>query len=104
MALTSGSALARAQAAEVTAKVVAERLVEYLAASGFVIMRKPADGGTSPQRYPEGWPHTKRLGSLGPREAPVASQFRRGASRLQGLWAFTISNSILDLPKLPGLL
>ena len=41
LALTSGRALARSQAAEVTAKVVAERLVAHLEQSGFVIMRKP---------------------------------------------------------------
>lgn len=41
LGLTSGRALARSQAAEVTAKVVAERLVAHLEASGFVIMRKP---------------------------------------------------------------
>jgi hypothetical protein len=33
--------LARNQAAEVTAKVVAESLVAHLEESGFVIMRKP---------------------------------------------------------------
>jgi hypothetical protein len=40
LALTSGRALARSQAAEVTAKVVAERLVAHLEQSGFVIMRR----------------------------------------------------------------
>ena len=40
LALASGSSLARNQAAEVTAKVVAERLVAQLERSGFVIMRK----------------------------------------------------------------
>jgi len=45
LALTSGSALARNQAAEVTAKVVAERLVAQLERSGFVIMRKPIPVG-----------------------------------------------------------
>jgi hypothetical protein len=38
---TRGSSLARRQAAEVTAKVVAERLVAHLERSGFVVMRKP---------------------------------------------------------------
>ena len=37
---TGGRSLARNQAAEATAKVVAERLVAHLE-SGFVIMRKP---------------------------------------------------------------
>jgi hypothetical protein len=41
IALTSGRSFERAQAAEVTAKVVAERLVAHLERSGFVIMRKP---------------------------------------------------------------
>jgi hypothetical protein len=45
MALTSGSSLARNQAAEVTAKVVAKRLVIHLERSGFVIMRKPISVG-----------------------------------------------------------
>ena len=46
LCFTSGRALARSQAAEVTAKVVAERLVAHLEGSGFVIMRKsvPAIG------------------------------------------------------------
>ncbi len=53
LGLTSGRALARSQAAEVTAKVVAERLVEHVERSGFVIMRKPIamDGaGENPGR------------------------------------------------------
>jgi hypothetical protein len=41
LALTSGRALARSQAAETMSKIVAERLVADLKASGFVIMRKP---------------------------------------------------------------
>jgi hypothetical protein len=60
LGLTSGRQLAKYQAAETRAKVVAERLVEHLSASGFVVMRKPPGGGTSPLRYPDGWPHTKR--------------------------------------------
>ena len=52
LALTSGRALARSQAAEVTAKVVAERLVAELDRSGFVILRKPIDIPT--RRWPEG--------------------------------------------------
>jgi hypothetical protein len=51
LGLTSGSRLARHQAAEVTAKVVAERLVAELERSGFVIMRKSiqvGDGGNNP--------------------------------------------------------
>jgi hypothetical protein len=45
LALTSGRSFERAQAAEVTAKVVAERLVVQLEQSGFVIMRKPIPVG-----------------------------------------------------------
>jgi hypothetical protein len=45
LGLTSGRQLARSQAAEIMAKIVAERLVEHLSASGFVIMRKPLAGG-----------------------------------------------------------
>jgi hypothetical protein len=40
LALTSGRSFERAPAAEVTAKVVAERLVAQLEQSGFVIIRK----------------------------------------------------------------
>jgi hypothetical protein len=43
LALTSGKALARSQSAETMSKVVAERLIASLKASGFVIMRKPID-------------------------------------------------------------
>jgi hypothetical protein len=39
LALTSGWALARSQSAETMSKIVAERLVASLSASGFVIMR-----------------------------------------------------------------
>jgi hypothetical protein len=60
LGLTSGRQLARSQSAEVLAKVVAERLVAHLEESGFVVMRKPPAGGTSPLNYPDGWPHTKR--------------------------------------------
>jgi hypothetical protein len=49
--------LARFQAAETMAKIVAERLVEHLSASGFVVMRKPPAGGTTPLHYPDGRPH-----------------------------------------------
>jgi len=45
LGLTSGRSYARSQAAEVTAKIVAERLVAELERSGFVIMRKPIPMG-----------------------------------------------------------
>jgi hypothetical protein len=51
LGLTSGSRLAKHQAVQVTAKVVAERLVAELERSGFVVMRKPipvGDGGNNP--------------------------------------------------------
>jgi hypothetical protein len=41
LAPTSGRALARSQSAETMSKIVAERLAAELAASSFVIMRKP---------------------------------------------------------------
>jgi hypothetical protein len=50
LGLTAGSRLAKFQSAEVMATVVAERLVEHLSASGFVVMRKPVpigDAGNS---------------------------------------------------------
>ena len=53
LGLTSGPRLARHQAAEVTAKVVAERLVAELERSGFVVMRKPipaSGAGDNPGR------------------------------------------------------
>jgi hypothetical protein len=51
LGLTSGRAYQRSQAAEVTAQVVAERLVAQLEQSGFVIMRKPPPDTTRK------WPH-----------------------------------------------
>jgi hypothetical protein len=41
LGLTAKPPLARYQVAETMAKIVAERLVEHLERSGFVIMRKP---------------------------------------------------------------
>ncbi len=58
LGLTSGRGYARSQAAEVTAKVVAERLVAHLEASGFVIMRKPIPAigaGENPGARTPGW-------------------------------------------------
>jgi hypothetical protein len=45
MALTSDSRLAKAQAAEAMANVVAERIVERLERDGFIISRRPPAGG-----------------------------------------------------------
>ena len=45
LGLTAKPPLARYQAAETMAKIVAERLVEHLERSGFVVMRKPVPGG-----------------------------------------------------------
>ena len=59
LALTSGKALARSQAAETMSKIVAERLVAQLRSSGFVIMRKPIVGGSAPLNPPASWPNTK---------------------------------------------
>jgi hypothetical protein len=60
LALTSGKALARSQAAETISKAVAERLVAHLEQSGFVIMRKPIPlGGSAPRNPPRSWQHTK---------------------------------------------
>jgi hypothetical protein len=59
LALTSGWALARSQAAETRSKITAERLVASLKNSGFVIMRKPITGGSAPLNPPPRWPHTK---------------------------------------------
>jgi hypothetical protein len=59
LALTSGRALARSQAAETMSKVVAERLVASLESSGFVVMRKPIEGGHSRGNMPGSWPYTK---------------------------------------------
>jgi hypothetical protein len=59
LALTSGKALARTQSAETMSKVVAERLVAQLKASGFAVMRRPIEGGHSQRNAPASWPHTK---------------------------------------------
>jgi hypothetical protein len=59
LALTSGRAMARSQAAETMSKIVAERLVAQLRSSGFVIIRRPIDGGSAPLNPPANWPHTK---------------------------------------------
>jgi hypothetical protein len=47
LALTSDSRLAKAQAAEAMANVVAERIVRQLERAGFVVMKKPPVGGHS---------------------------------------------------------
>jgi hypothetical protein len=55
LGLTSDRQLPQYQAAETMAKIVAERLVAHLSASGFVVMGKPPAGGTSPLQHPEGY-------------------------------------------------
>jgi hypothetical protein len=60
LALTSGRALARSQGAVTMSKIVAERLVAQLRESGFVVMRRPIEGGHSSLNLPPGWPHTPR--------------------------------------------
>jgi hypothetical protein len=32
----------------------------HLERAGFVVLKKPPLGGTSPLQYPEGWPHTPK--------------------------------------------
>jgi hypothetical protein len=59
VALTSGKALPRTRSAETMSKVVAERLVAQLKASGFVVMRRPIEGGHSQRSAPASWPRTK---------------------------------------------
>ena len=59
LALTSGRALARSQSAETMSKIVAERLVASLRQSGFVIMRKPIEGGRVSRNLPASYPHTR---------------------------------------------
>jgi hypothetical protein len=59
LALTSGRAMARSQAAETMSKIVAERLVAQLRESGFVVMRRPIGGGSAPKNPPASSPHTK---------------------------------------------
>ena len=47
-ALTRDSRLAKAQAAELTASIVAERIIDRLEASGYVVMRGPPAPGAGP--------------------------------------------------------
>jgi hypothetical protein len=47
LALTSDTRLARAEAAEAMANVVAERIVERLERDRFVVLRRPPTGGHS---------------------------------------------------------
>jgi hypothetical protein len=70
LALTSGRALARSQAAETMSKIVTERLVAELEVSGFVVMRKPIVGGSAPRNTPAGWPYTPKDRLRRPTEAP----------------------------------
>ena len=65
------------------AKIVAERLVEHLSASGFVVMRKPPAGGTSLLNYPTAGPYETLDG--------VGRFF--GPPFFIGLWAFLAIDS-----------
>jgi len=47
-ALTRDSRVARMQSAELLASIVAERIVDRLAASGYVVMRGPPAPGAAP--------------------------------------------------------
>jgi hypothetical protein len=47
-ALTRDGRLAKAQAAELTASIVAERIIDRLEASGYVVMRGPPAPGAGP--------------------------------------------------------
>jgi hypothetical protein len=40
-------------AAEIIARIVAKRLVEHLERSGFVVMKRPAIGGSAPAWHPD---------------------------------------------------
>jgi hypothetical protein len=71
LGLTSDRQMAKYQAAETMAKIVAERPVEHLDQSGFVVMRKPSADGTSPLYYPDGWPRTKRQTTWDGLRAPL---------------------------------
>jgi len=54
-ALTRDGRLAKAQAAELTASIVAERIIDRLEASGYVVMRgRPAPGAAPIGRGHEG--------------------------------------------------
>ena len=43
-----------------TARIAADRIVRHLERCGFVVMKKPPIGGSSPTNSTEGWPHTRR--------------------------------------------
>jgi hypothetical protein len=53
-ALTHDSRLAKTQAADVMASIVAERIVAHLDRAGFVVVRKPAVGAAALGRGFEG--------------------------------------------------
>jgi hypothetical protein len=53
-ALTHDSRLAKTQAADVTASIVAERIVAHLDRAGFVVVQKPAVGAAALGRGIEG--------------------------------------------------
>ena len=48
LALARDGRLAKAQAAELTASIVAERIIDRLEASGYIVMRGPPASGAGP--------------------------------------------------------
>lgn len=41
-----------------TASIAAQRIVRHLEKCGYVLMKRPFVGGSSPERPPPSWPHT----------------------------------------------
>ena len=43
------------------AAIVANRIVRHLERAGFVVMKRPPLGGSTPLQYPPRWPHSEQL-------------------------------------------
>jgi hypothetical protein len=41
------------------ASITADRIVRHLERCGYVLMKRPPIGGSTPQNPPPGWPHTR---------------------------------------------